>query len=115
MSVRLTYVAAAVGMAITVLFIAPVALMGPFAHADNGTEGYLRCIKSDAPPPPPGEHYGLDSLAFVKFIQMNLDSGVPPAQVAAKLVDMGVKPNDAVLLVQCVIATQPYEATNTGS
>jgi hypothetical protein len=109
---RLTYVAAAVGIAIAVPFIAPVALTGPFAHADNGTESYLRCIKSDAPPPPPGEH---GKLPFVKFIQANYASAVPPAQIVAKLVDMGVKPNDAVLLVQCVIATQPYEATNSGS
>ena len=114
MSMRLSYVAAAVGMAIAVLFIAPVALMGPFAHADNGTEGYLRCIKSDAPPPQRGVDRP-DYLPFVKFIQANFGSAVPPAQIVAKLVDMGYKPNDAVLLVQCVIATQPYEATNTGS
>ena len=114
MSVRLTYVAAAVGMAITVLFIAPVALMGPFAHADNGTEGYLRCIKSDAPPPQRGVDRP-DYLPFVKFIQTDLDSGVPPASVVAKLVDMGVKPNDAVLQVQCVMAYEPHAATNTGS
>ena len=101
-------------MAITVLFIAPVALMGPFAHADNGTDGYLRCIKSDAPPPPPGVH-GVDSLPFVKFIQANFGSAVPPAQIVAKLVDMGVKPNDAVMQVQCVMAYEPWEATNTGS
>ena len=114
MSVRLTYVAAAVGMAITVLFIAPVALMGPFAHADNGTESYLRCIKSDAPPPPPGTD-AQPYRGVVSFIETNLDSGVPPATVVAKLVDMGVKPNDAVLQVQCVMAYEPHAATNTGS
>ena len=114
MSMRLSYVAAAVGMAITVLFIAPVALMGPFAHADNGTESYLRCIKSDAPPPPPGVH-GVDSIPIAKFIQANFVTAVPPAQIVAKLVDMGYKPNDAVLLVQCVMAYEPHAATNTGS
>jgi len=54
-SMRFIYVAAAVGMAIVVLFIAPVVLMGASsAHADTGVNGYLRCTKSDAEPPPQG-------------------------------------------------------------
>jgi hypothetical protein len=32
---------------------------------------------------------------------------VDPAQVALRLVDMGVKPNDAVTRVQCYIANEP--------
>ena len=112
MSMRLTYVAAAVGIAIAVPFISPVVLMGPFAHADTGgTNGYLRCIKSDAPPPPPGTDAqpdpGGDYLPLVFFIETNLDSGVPPATVVAKLVDMGLKPNDAAMQVQCVMANWP--------
>jgi hypothetical protein len=44
---RFIYVAAAVGMAIAVLLIAPVVLMGgSAAHAD--TTGYLCCIGSVA-------------------------------------------------------------------
>jgi hypothetical protein len=107
MSMRLTYAAAAVGIAIAVPFIAPVALMGPFAHADTGgTNGYLRCIKSDAPPPPPGTD-AQPYRGVVSFIETNLDSGVPPATVVAKLVDMGLTPNDAAMQVRCVMANSP--------
>lgn len=112
MSMRLTYVAAAVGIAIAVPFIAPIELMGPFAHADTGgVNGYLRCIKSDAPPPPPGvdatPYRGGDYVPLVNFIETNLDSGEPPASVVAKLVGMGVTPNDAAMQVQCVMANWP--------
>ena len=51
-SMRFIYVAAAVGMAIVVLFIAPVVLMAASsAHADAGMSGYLRCIQSAGVPP----------------------------------------------------------------
>jgi hypothetical protein len=44
---RIIYVAAAVGMAVAVLFIAPAVLMGASsAHADSNS--YLRCMGSDA-------------------------------------------------------------------
>jgi hypothetical protein len=43
------YVAAPVGTAIAVLFIAPVSLMGvSSAHADTGMSGYLGCIRGGA-------------------------------------------------------------------
>ena len=42
-SMRFTYFAAAIGMAIAVLFVAPVVLMGASsAHAD--ISGYHRCV-----------------------------------------------------------------------
>ena len=100
---RFIYVAAAVGMAIAVLLIAPVVLMGASsAHAD--TKGYLRCIGSDAEPPlgPAREWSG-----SVRVIETDLDSGDSPAQVVQILVGMGVKPNDAVTRVQCFMANEP--------
>lgn len=108
LSMRFIYLAPAVGMAIVVLFIAPVVLMGvSSAHADTGVNGYLHCIKSDAAPPPPGVHAG-DWFPIVKFVEERLDSGESPAQVADKLAGMGVKPDDAVTQVQCVLANEPH-------
>ncbi len=105
---RFAYVAAAVGMAIVVLFIVPVVLMGASsAHGDTGVNGYLRCIKSDAEPPPPGVRAG-DWFPIVKVIETDLNSAESPAEVADKLVGMGFKPNDAVTQVQCILANQPH-------
>lgn len=93
---RFIYVAA--------VFMAPVVLMGASpAHAD--TPGYLRCIKSDAQPPP-----GVDAknwLPDVSVIEEGLNSGNSAAQVAQILVGLGVKPSDAVLQVRCVQANWP--------
>jgi hypothetical protein len=101
---RSIYVAAAVGMAVAVLLIAPVVLTGASsAHAD--TNGYLRCVKSDAVPDP-GVSLG-DSLPIVRVIETGLNSGDSPAQVAQILVGMGVKPNHAATQVQCVMANEP--------
>jgi hypothetical protein len=100
---RFIYVAAAVGMAVAILFIAPVVLIwASSAHAD--TNGYLRCIKSDevAPLGPAREW-----LPSVRVIETDLDSGDSPAQAAQILAGMGVKPNDAVTQVQCVVANWP--------
>jgi hypothetical protein len=106
-SLRSIYVAAAVGMAIAVLLIAPVVLMGPSsAHADTGINGYVHCLGGDAKPPPPGVS-AEDWFPSIRVIAADLNSGVDPAQVALRLVDMGVKPNDAVTRVQCFIANQP--------
>jgi hypothetical protein len=102
-SMRIIYIAAAVGMAIAVLLIAPVVLMGASsAHADP--KGYLRCIGSDAEPPlgPAREWSG-----SVRVIETRLNSGESPAQAAQVLTAMGVKPNDAVTQVQCVVANWP--------
>ena len=103
MSMRFTYLAAAVGMATAVLFIAPVVLMGASsAHADP--KGYLRCIGSDAEPPLGPAREWSDS---VRVIETDLDSGDSPAQVAQILTGMGVKPNDAATQVQCVLTNWP--------
>jgi hypothetical protein len=102
-----TTVAAAVGMAIAVLLIAPVVLMGASsAHADTGINGYVQCLGGDAKPPPPGVS-AEDWFPSIRVIAFDLNSGVDPAQVALRLVDMGVKPNDAVTRVQCFMANQP--------
>lgn len=102
-SMRFIYVAAAVGMAVAILFIAPVVLMGASpAHAD--TKSYLRCIGSDAEAPLGAAR---DWSPSVSAIETHLDSGDSPAQVAQILTGMGVKPNDAVTQVQCVLANWP--------
>jgi hypothetical protein len=101
---RIIYVAAAVGISIAVLFIAPVVLLmgASSAHADS--KGYLRCIGSDAEPPlgPAREWSG-----SVRVIETRLNSGESPAQAAQVLTGMGVKPNDAAAQVQCVLANWP--------
>src|SRR5258708_39844688 len=100
-------VAAAVGMAVAVLLVAPVVLMeASSAHADTGINGYVRCLGGDAKPPPPGVS-AEDWFPSILVIATDLNSGVSPAQVALRLVDMGVKPNDAVTRVQCFMANQP--------
>jgi len=43
----------------------------------------------------------------VRTIQTGINSALSPAEVAQKLVGAGVKPNDAVVEVQCVLATIP--------
>jgi hypothetical protein len=102
---RFTYVAAAVGMAIAVLFMAPVVLMGASsAHADTGINGYLRCIESAGVPP---RQRAEDWSLTVRVIKGGLNSAESPAEVAQKLAAMGVKPNDAVAEVQCVMANEP--------
>jgi hypothetical protein len=104
---RSIYAAAAVGMAIAVLLFALVVLMGASsAHADTGINGYVRCLGGDAKPPPPGVS-AEDWFPSIRVIAFNLNSGVSPDQVALRLVDMGVKLNDAVTRVQCYIANQP--------
>jgi hypothetical protein len=101
---RFIYVAAAVSMAIAVLFIAPVVLLMGASSAHADTNGYLRCVGSDevAPLGP-----AADWLPSVRVIETDLDSGDSPAQVAQILAGMGVKPNDAVTQVQCVRANWP--------
>jgi len=107
LSMRSIYVAAAVGMAITVQFIAPVVLIGASsAHADTGINGYVRCIGGDAKPPPPGVN-AEDWFPSVHVMATDLDSGDSPAQVIQILIGMGVKPNDAATRVQCFMAHQP--------
>ncbi len=99
------YVAAAVGMVIAVLFIASVVLTGASsAHADTGMSGYLRCIDSAGVPP---RQHAEDWSPTIKVIEWNLNNAESPAEVAQKLAampGMGVKPNDALAEVQCVMA-----------
>jgi hypothetical protein len=106
MSMRSICVAAAVGLAVAVLLIAPVVLMEASAHADTGINGYVQCLGGDAKPPPPGVS-AEDWFPSVHVMATDLDSGVPPAQVAQILVGMGVKPDDAVTRVRCFVANQP--------
>jgi|ERR1700756_5882779 hypothetical protein len=94
-SMRFVYVAAAV---IATAVMAPA----PPAHAD--THSYLRCIKSDAELPPEAE---AKNLPNVSFIETEINSGKSRAQVAQELVGLGVKPDDAVLRVWCVMANWP--------
>ena len=95
-SMRIIYVAAAV-------FMAPVVLMGASpAHAD--THSYLRCIKSDAELPPGAE---AKNLPYVSFIETEINSGKSHAHVAQELMSMGVKPDVAVLQVNCVMENWP--------
>ncbi len=97
--------AAAVGVAIAVLAIPSAALMGaPSAHADSGIDGYARCVGAEPPPPGVSPHNWFPS---VYVIETDFDSAVPPAQIAQRLVEMGVKPNDAVTRVQCFVAYEP--------
>jgi hypothetical protein len=104
---RFSCVAAAVGLAIAILVVAPSSLMGaPSAYADTGISGYVNCLGGDAKPPPPGV---LADVWFpsVHVIGNDLDSGVPSADITRRLVDMGVKPDDAATRVRCFLANQP--------
>ena len=104
---RLIYVAAAVGMAVAVLLIAPVVLMGASsAHADIGVNGYASCVGNGAQPPPPGvspENW----FPSVHVITTDIDSGVPSEQVIQRLVEMGVSPADAATRVRCFLINAP--------
>ena len=103
MSMRFTYLAAAVGMATAVPFSAPVAMGAP--PADTGINNFVRCIQRD-PDIPPREH-AEDWRPTVAIIENGLNSAVPAAQVAQKLSTMGTPLKDAVVEVQCVMATEP--------
>jgi hypothetical protein len=92
---RLIYLAAAVMVTVVMAQVSP-------AHAD--THSYLRCIKSDAELPPGAE---AKNLPNVSFIETEINSGKSRAQVAQELVGLGVKPDDAVLRVWCVMANWP--------
>lgn len=105
MSMRFTNLAAAVGMAIAVPFSAPVVMGAPSAHADTGINNFVRCIQSD-PEIPPRER-AEDWLPTVAIIKNGLNSAESPAQVAQKLSVAGPPLKDAVVEVQCVMATEP--------
>ncbi|WP_055400914.1 MULTISPECIES: hypothetical protein [unclassified Mycobacterium] len=99
---RFIYVAAAVGMAIG----GPLAATAP-AHADTGVNGYVQCLGGDAKPPPPGVS-AENWFPSVHVIAVDFDGGVPSAQIVQRLVEMGVKPDDAATQVRCFLANQPH-------
>jgi hypothetical protein len=104
-SMRFTYVAAAVRIVFAFLFIAPAVLMGiSSAHAETGISGFLGCIQSAGVPPRPSAE---DWSQTIRTINFHLNSAESPPQVAQELAGMGVKPNDAVAEVQCVLANAP--------
>jgi len=86
-------------------FSAPVVMGAPSAHADTAINNYARCVQSD-PGIPPRER-AEDWLTTVGIIKDGLNSALSPAEVAQKLAGAGVKPNDAVVEVQSVMATSP--------
>ncbi|ORB75827.1 hypothetical protein [Mycobacterium scrofulaceum] len=98
---RFIYVAATVGMAVAVPMGASP------AHAETGVNGYVQCIGGDAKPPPPGVS-AENWFPSVHVIATDIDGGVPSEQVVQRLVEMGVKPEDAVKQVQCFMANQPH-------
>jgi hypothetical protein len=102
-SMRFTYVAAAVGMAIAVLFIAPAVLMGVSAHAD--IDGYSRCV-GNITEIPLGEH-NPQNLQLVGVIEQDLNSGVSPTAEAQKVAQLGFDPRVAHGIVQCVVQEHP--------
>jgi hypothetical protein len=51
------------------------------------------------------------NLPNVSFIETEINSGKSRAQVAQELVGLGVKPDDAVLRVWCVMANWPIGAS----
>ena len=101
---RFTYVAAAVGMAVAVVFIAPVVLMeASSAHAS--IDGYGRCV-GNVREVPLAEPDPL-SLQLARLVEMDLKSGVSPATEAQKVAQMGYDPNLAGAIVQCVMESNP--------
>jgi hypothetical protein len=101
---RFIYIAAAVGVAVTV----PVVPMGASpAHADTGSVGYAQCIGNGAKPPPQGVK-AEDWFPSVHVMDTDINGGVPPAQLVQILVGMGVKQDDAVRQVQCFLVNQPH-------
>ncbi|BBY36294.1 hypothetical protein MMAN_04280 [Mycobacterium mantenii] len=98
---RFIYVPAAVGMAIA------VSMGAPSAHAETGVNGYVQCIGGDAKPPPPGVS-AENWFPSVHIIDVDISSGVPPAEVVQRLVNMGVKPDDAATRVRCYLANLPH-------
>jgi hypothetical protein len=98
---RLIHAVVAVGVPVVVLMGASP------AHADTGVDGYVQCIGGDAKPPPPGVS-AENWFPSVHVIDYDIGSGIPPAEVVQRLVNMGVKPDDAARRVQCYLATLPH-------
>ncbi len=103
-SMRFIYVAAAFGMAVAVLLIAPVVLMGaPSAHADYG--GYRHCVGNiHEIPLAEGDP---QNLYTARLIEQDLESGVSPAAEAQKVAQMGFDPRVADAVVHCAMQNNP--------
>jgi hypothetical protein len=103
-SMRFTYFAAVIGMAIAVLVIAPVVLMGASsAHAD--ISGYRRCVGNitELPVREPDPR----SLQLARLIEQDIKSGVSSAAEAEKVAQMGFDPQAANAVVQCAMQENP--------
>jgi hypothetical protein len=100
---RIIYVAAAVGMAIAVQFIAPAVLTGASAHAD--VSGYNSCVGGI--PEIPLQAHDPQNLQLVGEIEQDLNSGVPPTAEAQKVAQKGFDLRVANGIVQCVIEEHP--------
>lgn len=98
---RLIYAAATAGIAIA------VAMGPPPAFAETGVNGYVQCIGGDAKPPPPGVS-AENWFPSVHVIDSDIASAVPADEVVRRLINMGVKPEDAALRVRCYLANLPH-------
>ena len=103
MTVRFIHVAAAVGAAIVVPFIAAAVLMCAPARADFS--GYTNCVGS-VTEVPLWEHDS-QNLQLVGVIEQDLNSGVSPAVEAQKVAQMGFDTRLANRIVECVIQERP--------
>src|SRR2546429_7622834 len=101
---RFTYVAAAAGIVIAVLLIAPLVLIGaPSARAD--ISGYRRCVGTirEVPLSEPDPQ----SLQLARLVEMDLKSGVSPTAEAQKIAQTGFDTRVANGVVQCVMQENP--------
>ncbi|OMC41103.1 hypothetical protein [Mycobacterium sp. IS-1264] len=101
---RFTNVAAAAGVVMAVLSIAPLVLMeAPSARADMS--GYRRCVGTitEIPLSEPNPQ----SQQLAGSVQMDLKAGVSPAAEAQKLEQTGFDSRVANGIVQCVMQEHP--------
>jgi hypothetical protein len=101
--VRFIHVAAALGIAIAILFLAPTVLTGASARADFS--GYGNCVGSITEVPL-WEH-DAQNRQLVGVIEQDLNSGVAPAAEAEKVAQMGFDARLANRIVECVIQERP--------
>lgn len=99
-TVRFFYVAAAMGIAIAMLSVAPVA-----APARADLSGYGNCLGS-VPNVPLWEH-DPQNQQLIGTIEQDLNSGVTPAAEGQKVSRMGFDPRLANRIVECVIQERP--------
>ena len=77
------YVAAAVGIPVGAMFIAPVALTGASpAHADTGMSGYLGCVNSAGLLP---KQQAEDWSPTIKIVEWNLNNAESPARSSSEI------------------------------